>query len=82
MSNRLRRTAAGFAFGLCLALFATPAVSAASAASAAHNTKPSARAPRPASHGLLTALWSHLVGTNPFDPRPTQGPTVDPNGRS
>jgi hypothetical protein len=79
MSNSFRRTAAGVGLVLGLALSATPAAHAA-------NTRPSARVVRtashPAGHGLLTALWSYVIGSNPFIPKPTQGPTVDPNGIS
>jgi len=71
MSKRTRRTAAGVSLALSLALFAAPAVQA--APSRVHR----AVAARPS---LFAALWSYLVGGNPFDPRPTQGPTVDPNG--
>jgi len=82
MSNRFRRTAAGVGLALSLGLFAAPA---AQAGQAAHASKTSGRAVRTASHsaghGLLAAVWSFIVG-NPQDPRPTQGPTVDPNGIS
>jgi hypothetical protein len=73
MSNRFRQTAAGVGLVLCLALFTPPA---AQAATRRHTA-------RAESHpSLLSALWSYIVGSNPYGPRPTQGPTVDPNGIS
>ncbi len=80
MSNPFRRTAAGVGFALSLALFATPAAHAAAAArTSGHAVR---TASRPAGPSLLTAFWSYIVGNNPFGPKPTQGPTVDPNGIS
>jgi hypothetical protein len=71
MSKRSRCTAAGVGLALSLALSATPAAQA--VPSRVHRVV----AARPS---LFTVLWSYLVGSNPYDPRPTQGPTVDPNG--
>jgi hypothetical protein len=82
MSNPYRRTAAGVGLALSLALFATPAAQAATHAPAKTSGRATPTASRPAGHGLLTAFWSYVVGTNPFGPKPTQGPTVDPNGIS
>jgi hypothetical protein len=88
MSNRFRRTAAGVGLALSLALtlvlVATPAAHAAAPGHAAAKTSGRAAhtASRPAGHGLLTTFWSYIVGNNPFGPKPTQGPTVDPNGIS
>jgi hypothetical protein len=79
MSTQFRRTAAGFGLALSLALFATPAVHAVRPAQAPTRA---VTAGHPAGRGLLSAMWSFLAGTNPFGPKPTQGPTVDPNGIS
>jgi hypothetical protein len=84
MSNPFRRTAAGVGLALSLALLATPAAQAAAPGHTSAKTSGRAThtASRPAGRGLLTAFWSSIVGNNPFGPKPTQGPTVDPNGIS
>jgi hypothetical protein len=82
MSNRVRHTALGVGLVLSLATFATPGAQAAHITSARNASHAARTASAPAGRGLLTALWSYLVGPNTHDPKPTQGPTVDPNGIS
>jgi hypothetical protein len=82
MSNQFRRTAVGVGLALSLMLSAAPAVHAAPAAPAKTSGHATRTAGRPAGPSLLGALWNFVVGGNPYIPRPTQGPTVDPNGIS
>jgi len=82
MTQRFLRTLTGIGFACSLALLATTAQAspAAGAARARHTARP---AHSVASGGsLFHAIWQFVVGDNPFAPKPTQGPTVDPNGYS
>jgi hypothetical protein len=77
MTHRLRRTLTGVGIAVSLTLLVTPA------AQAARTTSGKAtRAVHSVPSGLFHAIWQFLVGDDPYGPKPTQGPTVDPNGFS
>jgi hypothetical protein len=75
MIRRFRRTLTGVGLACGLALLATPVAQATPVRSV-----PVARTVHGASGwSLLHAVWSFLVGDPPGG-KPSQGPTVDPNG--
>jgi len=80
MTPRFLRTLTGIGFACGLALLATTvqAAPAAGGARAAHAARPAHSVPSGGS--LFHALWQFVVGDNPNSPKPSQGPTVDPNG--
>jgi hypothetical protein len=74
MIRHFRRTLTGVGLAFGLALLATPAAQ-------ATPLRPghAARLHGATSWSLLHAVWSFFVGDPPTG-KPTQGPTVDPNG--
>ncbi|HZF13656.1 MAG TPA: hypothetical protein VFE33_33100 [Thermoanaerobaculia bacterium] len=79
MTQRLHRTFGGVVLAFGFTLLALPAV-ASPAARTARDHAPRAVSSAP-NGGLLHAIWQLVVG-DPNGVKPTQGPTVDPNGYS
>jgi hypothetical protein len=76
-STSLRRTAASLSLVTCLSLLHVPAAHA-TPARAAHARSRQTQS-QPASHGLLTTLWSYLVSVVTGAPPANQPGVIDPN---